>query len=101
MWIEAYREREGLERDELARRANKYRYEKGEDPLCGYISDTLIWILETRRNAITHPVLADAIAAVCGATAEQRDMIVAKHNRGTWEPDPGRLRSSPPPRQTA
>ena len=85
MWIEEYRNREGLELYELAEKVNKYRREY--DPFsCGIVSDQLLHILERSRNAVTHPRIANAIAEVCGATPEQRDMIVHKIHRGTWEP---------------
>lgn len=44
----------------------------------------LITILEEQPHPRTHPKLADLIAAACGATPEQRDMIVARRHRGTW-----------------
>lgn len=47
-------------------------------------SETLIAILE--GGGITHPGIADRIAAVTGATQEQRDSIVHKRHRGKWAP---------------
>lgn len=44
----------------------------------------LIYMLEEWPNCVTHPKIADLIAAACGATPQRRDMIVAKQHRGTW-----------------
>ena len=89
MWIREYRERMGLELDELARVVNLYRGYAGE-PVNGYASNALIHLLEVDSATVTHPVLANAIATVCGATQEERDSIVHKSYRGTWTPDDGR-----------
>lgn len=86
MWIRDYRERMGLELDDLAKVVNLYRrYEK--QTINGVVSDKLIHILEVCDDTVTQPVLADAIAAVCGATREQRDSIVDERYRGTWDPE--------------
>ena len=50
------------------------------------VSPALIGILEDQNRAITHPQLANQIAEICGATAEQRDSIVHKKHAGTWVP---------------
>lgn len=91
MWIREYRERIGLELDELARVVNLYRRYAGE-PINGFVSNALIHLLEVNEHTVTHPVLANAIATVCGATSEERDSIVHKSNRGTWVPDETRTR---------
>lgn len=85
MWIEDYRLANGLELDEFARRVNIVG-RKMNPPLEGTVSDTLIHILERSREPRTNPRIANAIAMVCGATAEQRDSIVAEKHRGKWEP---------------
>lgn len=82
MWIEDYRRRNGLELYELAELVNKHRREKGI--AYGIVSDKLLHMLERDKNAVTHPLLANAIAEVCGATPKQRDMIVADIHKGTW-----------------
>jgi len=85
VWIEDFRRTHGLELDEFARIVNRHREKRGQ-AINGVVSDTLIHILECSKDAVTHPVLANAIAEVCGATAEQRDMIVTKEHRGEWTP---------------
>jgi hypothetical protein len=86
MWIRDFREKMGLELDDFARVVNAYRVLAGK-PINGIVSNTLIHILEVSRHGVTHPVLADAIATVCGATQKQRDGIVARQHRGGWKPD--------------
>lgn len=86
MWIEDFREEHGLERDEFARRVRILGARKRRDRPIG-CSETLVYILERRKNAITHPAIANLIAEACGATAEQRDSIVAKKYRGEWSGD--------------
>lgn len=82
MWIREYRERMGLELDEFARVVNLYRqYDKQR--VSGYVSNTLVHLLEADGHAITHPVLANAIATVCGATKAQRDSIIRAERRNT------------------
>jgi len=84
MWIRDFRERMGLELDELAKAVNMYR-RFTKQRINGVVSDVLIHTLEVDDKAITHPVLANAIAVVCGATREERNSIVAEHNRcETW-----------------
>ena len=82
MWIEDYRTANDLELDEFARRVNQVgRHMK--PPLWGTVTDTLIYAIERNKVPRTHPRIADAIAAVCGATEEQRDSIVDKKHHGT------------------
>lgn len=69
MWIDEYRRAHGLEWFELA-----WMCDCGEFLL--YMIDRCKWV--------THPVIADRIAEVCGATPEQRDQIVPERHRGTW-----------------
>ena len=71
-WIRAYRAEHGITGRELA--------------LVAGVSEALIAILERQDKAVTHPLLANRIATICGATAEQRDGIVHKRHRGTWQP---------------
>lgn len=85
MWIEEYRKRNNLELDEFARRVNIVGRHM-EPPLIGTVTDTLIHILEVSKVPRTHPRIANAIATVCGATAEQRDSIVDESHAGEWEP---------------
>lgn len=85
MWIEDFRIKNGLELDEFTRRVNMHA-RKVNPPLESGVSDTLIHMLERQKNAVTHPRIANIIADVCGATAEQRDMIVAEIHRGQWNP---------------
>ena len=83
MWIEEFREQHGLDLEEFARRVRILgaRKRKSRPIDC---SDNLIYILERHKGAVTHPNIANVIAEACGATARQRDMIVAARHRGTW-----------------
>ena len=83
MWIQDYREREGLELYELQERINIHGKEMNP-PLYGMVSTKLIHLLERSKNPITHPHIASAIADVCGATPEQYDEIVAEQYRGYY-----------------
>ena len=85
MWIKDYREREGLELYQLQQRVNTYS-RLSSNPLQAPVSAQLIHMLEEQKDAVTHPHIADCIAAVCGATAKQRDMIVHRIHRGEWVP---------------
>jgi len=83
MWITEYREEYGLELEQLGamiRRAGRRK----EPEL--WVSDTLLYRLETDPNFRTVPKLADLIAEACGATAKQRDALVLEKYRGTWKP---------------
>lgn len=86
MWISDYMAREGIDAAELAVRAREYdRMANGK--VEGRITGALIEMLIVGKgNGFTHPRFADAIAAVCGATSAQRDMIVAERRRGRWRP---------------
>ena len=83
VWIQEYRTAIGMELDEFARAVNAYG-RRMNPPLVCTISDTLIHMLERVKNCVTHPNIANAIAGYCGATQEQRDMIVAPIHKGTW-----------------
>ena len=85
MWIDEYREKYGLELDDMARRVN-VAGRKMRPRLTCTVTDTLIHILERSKTPRTHPRIADAIAIACGATAEQRDSIVDEKHRGTFDP---------------
>ena len=65
-----------MELDEFAREVNK-----SAELVCT-ITDNLIHILEI--GGITHPRIADARAKYCGATAEQRDLIVHDDHKGEY-----------------
>ncbi len=73
MWIEEFRRQHGLTRLELSKIVK--------------VSQELITILEEQPRGVTHPKLANRLAAACGATPAQRDQIVNKIHAGTWEPD--------------
>jgi hypothetical protein len=81
MWITDYREREGLELYQLQQRVNSFIH-KMSNPIEATISGELIHMLEVDKNAVTHPRIANAIAIMCDATQEQRDMIVADVQQG-------------------
>lgn len=83
MWIQEYREREKLELWQFQQRVNEYG-KRLKEPFYGTISAQLIHMLEVDKNAVTHPRIANAIATLCEATPEQRDMIVAEQHRGEW-----------------
>lgn len=89
MWIQEFREAHNLKQEELAELAG--------------VSVGLVDLLENMNKAVTHPVLANRIAEICGATAAQRDSIVHRRHRGTWQPSgkkidlAGRKRANPQP----
>ena len=87
MWIGEYMAREGIGAAELAARAREY--DKMANPKApGRITEALIELLEMKRGyGVTLPRFANAIAAVCGATSAQRDMIVDERHRGKWTPN--------------
>lgn len=83
-WIEKFRAeykrkdgRTGISRDELAKLVRRRKVG---------CSPKLIDILE--HGGITHPRIANAIAAVCEADEEQRNSIVHETHRGKWTPPP-------------
>ena len=81
-WIRDFRQAMGMSREAFAR-AVTWKLGRSGNGL-STISGALIGILEDRNGAVTHPHLADMIAAACGATVEQRDGIVHKKHRGKW-----------------
>lgn len=86
MWIEDFRNANNMDRYEFARMLRKLGARmRPERPIV--CSETLIWILERMKKAVTHPNIANLIATACGATPEQRDMIVAERHRGQWKGD--------------
>lgn len=82
-WIRAYRESTGMTLGEFA--AGLRAMQKRRKAV-GLISVALVELLEFRENAVTHPHFADVIAEACGASADQRDMIVPEKYRGRWKP---------------
>lgn len=54
-------------------------------------SAELIFIIE--NGGITHPNIANKIALVAGATAEQRDSMVHEERRGGWQPPKAKRRA--------
>lgn len=89
MWISEYREAHGMELDDFARAVNRYGHRRMIPRMVCTITDTLVHMLESDKNCVTHPVIANAIAEYCGATPQQRDMIVAEVHRGDWKPRQG------------
>ena len=83
MWIQEYREREKLELWQFQQRVNEYG-KRLKEPFYGTISAQLIHMLEVDKNAVTHPRIANAIATLCEATPNQRDLIVAEPHKGNW-----------------
>lgn len=83
MWLTDYRAQYGLTLEQLGsmiRRAGRR-----EEPEL-WVSDLLLYRLETDPKFRTVPKLADLIAETCGATAQQRDALVLEKYRGTWKP---------------
>lgn len=84
MWLGEYMDEHGIEPEEIARRAAAYRQLNGER-ICAQPTGALVATLAAGGGKLfTHPRFANAIAAVCGATGRQRDMLVAKKHRQTW-----------------
>lgn len=81
-WIRDFRQAMGMSREAFARAVTWKLGGRGSDALT--VTGELIGKLEEMNGCITHPDLADLIAAACGATVEQRDGIVHKRHRGTW-----------------
>lgn len=86
MWLTDFRAQFGLELETLGYYIRKEGL-KSHPPL--RVSDELLYMLENFGNFRTVPKLADLIAEVCGATAEQRDQLVLEKHRGTWKPKEG------------
>ncbi len=82
-WIREIMEREGLTIGQLGRIIRRY----GEKQKPGWpmrCSDLLLENLMTVPGYITHPDIANLISDVLGATARQRDSLVALHRRGGY-----------------
>lgn len=86
MWIEEFRMRYNLDRYEFARRVRVLGARKRPDRPIG-CTEALVYMLERSSRPVTHPNIANLLAEACGATAEQRDSIVAKKWRGEWKGD--------------
>ena len=94
MWITDFREAHGLSVAQLGAVIRKAGA-RMDPPL--RVSDVLLENLEMRRGYRTVPKLANLIAEVCGATAQQRDALVLKKHRGKWVPKPGATWTPPEP----
>jgi len=92
MWLSDFRAQFGLELETLGYFIRKEGL-KRHPPL--RVSDELLYLLENFGNFRTVPKLADLIAEVCGATAEQRDALVLEKYRGTWKPKEGKAGPHP------
>lgn len=75
-WLETWRRENSYSQDDLARAVD--------------VTPALIDLLENRADCVTHVNIANRIVDFTGATIEQRDSIVHKKHRGTWQPDPKR-----------
>lgn len=83
MWLTDYRAQYGLTLEQLGSMIR--RTGRRKDPEL-WVSDLLIYRLETDPKFRTVPKLANLIAEACGATAKQRDALVLERYRGTWKP---------------
>lgn len=81
-WIQEYRESIGMNRVQFARAITEQLGGSGDRRVT--VPATLIRMLEEWPRCVTHPKIANVIARACGATPEQRDMIVHKRHRGKW-----------------
>lgn len=79
----------GISRKELARMVRKPGTASRPESEIG-CSEALIGILE--GGGITHPLIADRIADVTGATSAQRDILVHKMHHGTYRPQKAQKR---------
>lgn len=84
-WIAQFRAKNGYPLEVLGREIRRLgsRRRPGWPMRC---SDVLLEKLENTPKAVTHPNIANLIAEALGATAAQRDAIVAPKHRGTWKP---------------
>lgn len=83
MWLTDYRAQYGLTLEQLGSMIRRAGRRKDPELWC---SDLLLYRLETDPKFRTVPKLADLIAEVCGATAQQRDELVLERYRGKWKP---------------
>ena len=99
-WIEDYRTKIGMSRMQFARAVTRELGGSGERRL--WVSESLIYILETWSKAVTHPKIINMIAHACGATKAQRDQFLAKDRRGyPFKHSPARVRLDMPKREAA
>lgn len=94
MWLTDYRAQYRLTLEQLGSMIR--RVGRRKDPAL-WVSDLLIYRLETDPKFRTVPKLADLIAEVCGATAQQRDAMVLERYRGGWKPPRRRKAVKPVP----
>lgn len=96
-WIEAYRQKLGMSREQFAAAVTRELGGTGERRKC--VSANLIYMLENWPKCVTHPALITMIAHACGATKAQRDQFLAKERRGyPFRHFPARVRSEAPRR---
>ena len=81
-WVQEYRQSIGMSRGQFARAITRQLGGCGDNRIV--VPEKLIYMLEEWPKCYTHPKLANMIAAACGATPEQRDMIVNRVHRGKW-----------------
>lgn len=94
MWLTDYRAQYGLTLEQLGSMIR--RTGRRKDPEL-WVSDLLIYRLESDPKFRTVPKLADLIAEVCGANVQQRDAMVLERYRGTWKPPRRRKAVKPVP----
>jgi len=82
IWVQEYRQSIGMSRGQFARAITRQLGGSGDNRIV--VPEKLIYMLEEWPKCYTHPKLANMIAAACGATPEQRDMIVNRVHRGEW-----------------
>ena len=94
-WIREFRARYGLTLGDLGR----YVRRLGDKRRPGWpmrCSGVTLERLESIPGYVTHPSIADLIADAVGATASQRDAIVAEGHRGTYRPRHVKMRRPEP-----
>ena len=83
-WLMAYMRENELSPEEIARRASEYRVLNREE-IFGQPTGALVATLAAAGGTMkTCATFASAIAAVCGATGRQRDMLVTARHRREW-----------------
>ena len=96
-WIEAYRQKQGMSREQFAAAVTRELGGTGERRKC--VSANLIYLLENWPKCVTHPALITMIAHACGATKAQRDQFLAKERRDyPFRHFPARVRAEAPRR---
>lgn len=96
-WLKQWRSEHQLSRKQLAEKIKKPGTISNPGSEIG-CSELLIGILE--GGGITHPLIADRIADVTGATSAQRDMLVHKIHYGTYRPQKIQKKGKINPRST-